>query len=163
MAHELYFGFTPVFFPRHSSHSSGLKKFPDFSLTLPVFFFTIFPIFFLMFCFSYLKTWVILGNNTQLNQISLKNNKQYLSEIPWIFRYFVRFSLTFPVCSKFPDFSLTVKCDVKRYIYAKWDLAHARWEDEPPKWFFTPWYFFLLNDFYQVYQYFKLFYFSFKF
>ena len=27
-----------------------------------------------------------------------------------VFQYFVWFSLTFPVCSKFPDFSLTGKC-----------------------------------------------------
>ena len=30
--------------------------------------------------------------------------------MPSIFQYFVWFSLTFPVCSKFPDFSLTGKC-----------------------------------------------------
>ena len=27
-----------------------------------------------------------------------------------VFQYFVWFSLTFPVCQKFPDFSLTGKC-----------------------------------------------------
>ena len=29
-----------------------------------------------------------------------------MSEIPWLFQYFAWFSLVFPVCSKFPDFSL---------------------------------------------------------
>ena len=31
--------------------------------------------------------------------------KKHLSEIPWLFQYFVQFFLTFPVCSKLPDFS----------------------------------------------------------
>ena len=39
--------------------------------------------------------------------LKLSNN---ISQIPWVFQYFVRFSLTFPVCTKFPDFSLTGKC-----------------------------------------------------
>ena len=45
------------------SHFSGLTKFPDFSLTFPVFF----PIFqyFFSVLFSLLKTWSILANNTQ--------------------------------------------------------------------------------------------------
>ena len=32
-----------------------------------------------------------------------------MSEIPWIFQFFLWFSLSIPVCSKFPDFSLTGK------------------------------------------------------
>ena len=62
-----------------------------------------------------------------------------MSEIFSFFQYFVWFSLTFPVCSKFPDFSLTGKClpnfpgfpvrvgTLSRLTLISW----ASWSDKP--------------------------------
>ena len=61
-------------------------------------------LFFLMFCF--LTENLIHFTKKCTVHLNITKNITYLSQFISVFQYFVWFSLTFPVCSKFPDWKM---------------------------------------------------------